>query len=448
MERAEASAAPGGIEAKPGGLGDAAGVLDEVFITPRVLDESAFNRFSERLALAVRQTAGAEQRLADAQARTADLVGDATDKGTKLRGTLESVAKVLPKLEERARTLEHAAAQAEAAAERALGDGGAASARIDAMIEGKLRELERRIDEKLAAGEARERDLHASIEKHEHKLDLLERKSTHAEGLVRELQPMATALLARLNETQLEAQAKASEIERTVTPLLERCAGVLGTGDASLEALVERGEGVRDRAEFAAQQLNAMRAIADELRLAIGTDIDAASHKIDDLEQRRARIEAPIGEALASAEAAAPGVIEAVRRAHDELNELRIEHERLVGQLGQTRSAMGQTSAGLQNTADQIKALTDAGLLRINDRVEQAGAWLGQLIKRAESAGGRMGDAGAVPASAQPQPAPAGEATGRPRIKPLATPIDAADFSGASTVIPSPTHGEDARRAG
>lgn len=134
----------------------------EVFVSPRVLDENAYKRFSSDLKGSLDRIADETNSLADATKQARAFIDDVNAKKDQRRGEIESVTKLLKAADDRAKrideTIRNAQAQLESMGnieERATRIAECKAKEIEARVETIIAGLESRLEERAANHEQR-----------------------------------------------------------------------------------------------------------------------------------------------------------------------------------------------------------------------------------------------------------------------------------------------------
>ena len=193
--------------------------MDDLFLSPRVLDERAFGAFADELRGLIREALDAERALRRASSGIGELRRMLKTGTDELREGADRARGALPALDQRL-------AQARGLLERVTGrlaQIGEAERRLDEMVEARVASAERRLADAAAAGEA--------------KLDALERAAE------RVAQTIGRALAARAAAIEGDLTRKLDELERRAgdlpvpaaevrVPIAEHRAGASGAPTA------------------------------------------------------------------------------------------------------------------------------------------------------------------------------------------------------------------------
>jgi|GEM_PF-6198226 len=235
--------------------GEAESVVREVFLTPRVIDEHAFGKYSAALSELIVEGRRVSEQLR-AQRERAELVFErgAGDTGTDSASEAR-IARLEATVAEMAGRLEQAEAKADEARREARAAGGASSrdrAHSDGDYEGNGNELPVELDEALARAKHAEARLGELVERAEHAGEELSEK---------------------VGDVIQKAASQGGELTAMVMMLAEQCEraealqGLEELSDESLKALVdviERARGAVSAADEHVERLQLTCAQADE----------------------------------------------------------------------------------------------------------------------------------------------------------------------------------------
>ncbi len=350
--------------------------VNEIFLSPRVVDKRAFAEFSEALRALIERAAETSEQLRVA-ADGAELLRD---------GAREATAATQLKLDLAARTLADIDERAEQT--RTMLDGAAAAA---GKLDSVRQQTDRLVDERVAKMQAR----------------------------MQELEQAAEARLARFDKAIAGALARADEridsltaaVNSSLTPAMEalghmcgRAEALLGTHDRgadpssgadSLAGLVGRAERAGEQAALAMGQLDAVRLRADEAMRILGESLGASAPLVDKAAAAQEDLKGALGQAQGLAGECRDGLARQVE-----------EHRRTIQQCaGELISAVG---AAQRDLGAAVRASNDArrAALQTTVTAENVAAHLGALLGQVEPWRGVMLSApdGAQGAEALPEP--------------------------------------------
>jgi chromosome segregation ATPase len=365
----------------------------EVFLTPRVVDETAFGRYSATLKELIREAGGRGEQLRGFQADATAMVTEADRVGSELKRKLEVGAKLLGTIDERAARAEKLLGEAEEAA-KAESKIGALVERALAQLEERARAIEARVKQaERTAGAAASNLSMVSTELEARLADIESRTAV----LVDKAETAGQTLTGALEGVLSNVQAEADQLEGLMAPLrtgVDRAFTLLGIDPsdpmkeaAGLAALIDRGEKLTERVETTAGQLASLRQAADEARGEFDRSILRAADQMDRIEARREAISGPLGRTAEELERRVGPLMDRLDRAAAQAREVERAWERHERTAAAAQDVAARTASELQNKADQLDALVNGATRKLTERVEEAGRWLGQLIKRAEEVG-------------------------------------------------------------
>lgn len=418
---------------------------DEMFLSPRVLDAGAFARYAEMLRSLIGDARQGARDLQDFAADADELTARCERSGDQLKARLEAGARIIKLVDERAdraeRLLETARsalpteealkAQIEPALKAALQSAEQRAAQVAAESEQRLRSAAADIERRLAAMTARAAEQTERLERAGETLDQrlgaietrltelganAERTAAEQESRVNRAVQSARAeldpVLQRAAETTVgvdntleaawkRADERATNIADRVAPLQAACDAVLerlGLSDADsdpsrsvlhrLESMVERSEKSMGGADRVLYQITELTKQAEGVKTRFGSWLLEAASQLDVLEARRDKLTGPLADAAEKIARVSPHLNDDLEAASLKLDQLQTEQAILREAIGASMTLAKQSGERLNNQAAQMRALIDGAMHGLTQRVEEAGMWLGQLITRAEAAGG------------------------------------------------------------
>lgn len=500
----------------PNQVSEAEQIISEVFLTPRVLDEGAFGVYAAQLKDLIRDSARQGKALERFVADASRLVQDSENSGETLKKKVEAGAKLLSLIDKRVDRVEQALRDAADHRKRAE----ELDQRLREITDVRLVELTERVEgifagfaetaealesrlrvaegAALRAAERTERaaaELTDGLEGLEDRARaIVDAASTRATQITDAIEPRlkeiegrggvlvdracsATADLAdHLAEVDQRLDAKLAEINAMADPVRDVCRRafeLLGMDHADpnaapdpergLPGVIARGEKLLAQTTAAGEHVRELAKHATAARQGFDDAIVAAAERMDELESRREALDGPVIKELERIRATTPDLIASIENAKRDMRGLLELRDALKGSLDESAALADQAHANIQNTANQLKALVDGANYSLSQRVEDAGAWLGGIITRAERSAEqiqrlleqqRQADPGVTiepkPADAtEPPPAapvaapeptapPADQhpATPEPVLRSLDRPLDQQDFGEPSHVVP------------
>ena len=444
------------------------GDTEEMFLTPRVLDASAFAKYAETLKGIIAQASAQGRTLEDFSSDAETMIRRCDETSESVNKRLQAGIRMLKMIDERAERTDRLLERVQ----QALPDAQAVSERIDRVIderlaasEARMSELIDRAEERVKAAERRAFEAIERTQEHAGELESLgqsiderldslrsaiERSEQTREDGVDSLKSQIEEARAQINASIAKAFEKAQEatdaiscrskeamgdietrIDRvgsTIEPLIEasnKAMRALGMDPenpvfedsplARIESLVDRGETQLASLDRVYRQLEDLQSQAESVRSAFGNWLLEAAAELDTLEERKGRIVGPMQEAARTILELGPDLEQKLELASTELRHLQIEQKTLRETIAASSKIAGEVTDRMSNHSGQLQALLDGSLHKLSTRVEQAGVWLGTLIQRAETLGASMPGAGSMQFEAtSPAPIPSAEETVEP----------------------------------
>jgi len=335
-------------------------LLDDAFITPRILDESAFNAWTESLRALIQ----------DADARSARLSSTATDTqklATTIRDAAAHLQTRITRSEKLAGTLEQQTTRAESVIERltgAIADDKDLESLARRIIEQRKTALQKLVAHNLDA-------LTAPIEQAESRAAEAEARADRAERKAEQAEARLAALESRLDELTKSADRAADtavreheRIEHATTTSISRvqsaAAVALDTAERDTEALHRRSSAAIEQCQTAADAAvsNALEAI-EQLRC-LAADLERTiAGKADDLRARAEPIEklAERADALLGDQQAASSLDARVTRAEHTADRLESALPGVEAQLSRIKTARETLASSIEQAAVSLRQL-------------------------------------------------------------------------------------------
>jgi ABC-type transporter Mla subunit MlaD len=450
---------------------------EEVFLSPRVLDAGAFTRFSEMLKSIITQASAQGRTLEDFSTDAEAMVKQCNHTSETLNKRMHAGVRMLKMIDERADRTDKLLDKIQST----LPDSQVLTSQIDEMIEQRLADSQKRIDEVILNAERR-------VQQAEQRAQLAEERSkeyaTHLQSISNQLDTQLGSLDAKIlesreessvslthirEETQIaedrlttsieQVQARAqecgahlaskideasrmtesriSDLGASVEPLLnasQQAMRTLGMDPdnpifedsplSRIEGLVERGEVQIASLDRVYRQIEDLQSQAEGVRSNFGIWLVDAATQLDTLEDRKESLVGPMSDAADKIAALSPDLETDLELASTKLTHLQIEQQTLRQTIRASSQVADEVTDRMTNQSGQLQALVDGSLHKLSTRVEQAGVWLGALIQRAESLGANLPGAGRMEfgnTSDQIQE----ESTSQPINAPISAPISA-----------------------
>lgn len=311
-----------------GGPDAAAALAEDVFLSPRVVDEAALREFGEALRSLLEEAARGRESLREAVERSEGVVGRLSETANEAAGRLRPATKLVGAIEQRVREAEEAlskagdasrvASQAAAEAERVAGEA-ARAATAESMQ--ALREARTSLEEAAARAGKIESRLGQAAERAEMAVEALERECrSRLEAAAGHAQDVLGTMVA-------EVDARAEEAIERLTALLEErrqaaeaaVGGAIEVDGPGQDSGNGGAEARTDRASEAAQE--ALRRAEEAERRAAEAEarLDAATERLEAIDRRGREIAEGASQALAMFDQELSGRMRAVREMMEQL---------------------------------------------------------------------------------------------------------------------------------
>lgn len=330
--------------------------MEDVFITPRVLDKSAFDQFASTLKSLIEQAQSNSETLRKATAAAEAVVKQFGQTGPVIESRLQSATQVLASMEARTGDLQ--------ALTKRLDDRAAAAqkleAQIDAIVSQRLADFEQRLSGRL-------QDATAKIDQARN--DLAVRASKLQESLQHTIAQAQERLggIASAAESEV-AQKRASidqhlaELETRLTRISEDMTKFAGPGLTALSSLCDRAErllggpsGGDDGDAGAPREGSAADTLAK---------LQASQR---DIQEHHERLRREIESLREQAQVASKSLAQAIEGSASKIDELSTRQERVAAALDRTHA----TAESLDRRRDHIKS-TMLEALSLAESVQQA----------------------------------------------------------------------------
>jgi chromosome segregation ATPase len=309
--------------------------IDDVFITPRVLDKSAFDQFTATLKSLIEQATSHAETLRKTSASADAVVKQFGQTGPALEQRLNSATQVLTgmearsshaqaittKLEERVASAQKLEAQLEALLaqrladfdqrlsarlqdatakiDQARNDLAARAARLQEGLQHTIAQAQERLGGIAAAAEGEIAEKRASIERH---LAELETRLTRiSDDMTRYAGPGLTALTTLCDRAE-RLLGTTPQPESGTTETAPRSTPREGSAADTLEKLRQAQQGLDQQHERISREISSLREQAQLASKSLADSIEKSGSTIDDLDKRHERIAAAIERSHGSAE--------------------------------------------------------------------------------------------------------------------------------------------------
>ncbi|KAA0212693.1 MAG: hypothetical protein DYG94_14005 [Leptolyngbya sp. PLA3] len=224
-------------ESKPKGAGGGAlgdvEAADEVFLTPRVLDQGAFREYSESLKSLIREANGKRTDLRTDSEDARQLCENLTTMAARLRERLETTAKLLPTLDDRVKRAERLL---EVAADKSR-----LPERVEEMLRAGVAEMHKRVEDVIAQAEARLKQVEARYQRVRAACEESGAALENVKGRLDEAASLATVRLDELERRLAGAEEQAARgIERLTETAEQTCRQVRHQAEVAMQGLEQR----------------------------------------------------------------------------------------------------------------------------------------------------------------------------------------------------------------
>lgn len=348
------------VEVKAGARDGVAGTLGAttrpetaaVFLSPRVVDQAAFEDYAQRLRSLMDETGSTADDVRASLDEIRALRTETTESLTRQRAVIDAGSKLVRAVEARTSALEKARANAEsiierldAAATRAEQAGADLDARIDTLIEQRLAKVEEQVDARVRALTADiERKLERRVAEMTTTLAQIDEKRAGLEELVRDATDNTLSALT-------DAHERAARLAGWDPEDIVDGAGVGQPARDSLADLMLRAEAMQRDAKGAIERLSSLRDESREL-------VEGASGALDTTREELLRLDTE-RESLEDRVARARDETARLASANQPLIEMQQRSEQTASQLAsllvQTRSLREEGSA----SEERLRAAVD-----------------------------------------------------------------------------------------
>lgn len=212
-------------------------VVDEVFLTPRVLDQGAFREYADSLKNLIREANGKRTDLRTDADDARQLCENLTTTAARLRERLETTAKLLPTLDDRVKRAERLL---EVAADKSK-----LPQKIEEILRAGVEAMEKRVDDVLSKAEERLAQIEA---RYERVREASEQSTGVLEGLQSRLDEASSLAAASLDhmettartieaQTNQHAEEAGARLHEHLTEMERQAAEACAAADAHVEAI-------------------------------------------------------------------------------------------------------------------------------------------------------------------------------------------------------------------
>jgi len=332
---------------EPRAAREASGANEELFLTPRVLDASAFARYAETLKGIIAQASSHGRTLEDFAADAETMIKRCNDTSDSVNKRLQAGIRILKMIDERSERIDMLLEKVS----QVQPDTQAMSDRIDNVITERVRASETRIDEMISQvverAELAERRAHAAIE----------RTQAHSS----ELEVLGKSIDQRLSSLRQAVEQSAGERESGV-------------------------EMLRTQVENAHKQINdTITRALDQVKIASGTIAESTNEGIREIETRAGQVY----EGIQSAKDSIAGQTEQQKRAFEsfavqEIQKFQKSSEVLSGKASETIIAIdSRIGLAFEKANEASEALTS----RSNEEMRSMESRVEVAIEKTKKAG-------------------------------------------------------------
>jgi len=387
---------------------------ERVFVSPRVVDEQAFNEFSMELRGLIDEVRAVQSELDSSRSAAAETAKELSGSQSKYRQHLELTTKLLKALTAKSAEVEQTLAKLEARSarveqieQRIAGSLDEKIAVFEASLDDRLKRAEESYGERLTALESRFEERRSGIEREmgemeeqfrarieeqrasleaavteqieQARVDLSERATETARATIDRLseeREAATGTIAELETARRElAAATGASLEHTLDQIREACgiaAKLVGWDPAdpesnpdqptegSLGELLRRSVKTKEDADWAVRRLGSLRDQAKAAAEELGESIEASITLLDQLHTQRRRVDGEVGEALQRTEAAGQAIQQRERQLTElvlPLNEAAERAEQVMRDLCGGMSGAAELLADCQTSRERLGEL-------------------------------------------------------------------------------------------
>ncbi len=413
---------------------------DEMFLSPRVLDAGAFGRYADMLKSIIAQASSESRTLEDYCSDAEQMIKRTTESEQVLSTRLQAGVRMLRMIDERADRTDQLLDKVR----QSLPDAQSLTAKIDAVINDRMKAAETKISAMLADAEQRANDaeqraeraasrtitesekLNQVVAEAESHLGSIEERIAQAvlqagksindidqhsavnkavleqtfEKSLARANAVGASLADRVEEASRLTDERIENLSQSIAPLTdaaEQAMRTLGIDPANpnfddsplarVESLVERAETQTAAIDRVFAQLDNLRGQAEFARTEFGKWLIDAADDLDTLEDRKDALVGPIQSAAERIADIGPDLEDKLELASTKLGHLQTEQSTLRETINASSAIAARATDRLENQTGQLQALLDGSLHKLTQRVEQAGVWLGSLITRAEQLG-------------------------------------------------------------
>jgi DNA repair exonuclease SbcCD ATPase subunit len=360
--------------------------IDQVFLTPRVLDARAFTEYAESLKSLIRDLDERSVRLSGASTDTDRLARVLREASGQLRQRAEAGTVLANRLD----TQLEAAKSAVATLQNAMPDEGTLQRLVDRIAEKRQAAFEQAIEARLASAQAR--------------FEAAEKRAADAESRAAAAEQRLATIAKTLAAVNTQAESAAKTARDAVADAEQAAERSAGDALEALEQLRVLADDIRDKAEADAasieQRLGPVRDLVARAGELVGTtdapgSLPRAIDTARSLADRLVGLTASSERTITNAARAHATIVDTVNAAAESLESLRVRRDSLaetieqdIESLAEEISPIERAAAALSRTLDDLASRTHA----LHEQIAGAGATL-QRAESGEHAPSSLGEA-------------------------------------------------------
>jgi|GEM_PF-4854607 len=370
---------------------DTVGTIDEVFLSPRILDRRAFDEYAHSLREIIKDASGEGQSLRNATTGVEQLRDGLRDATGELAKRLESAVKVLPTLEQHVKTAERL--RQEVINPSLIAD--ELRATIDKLLDEKSNEIQVRVnaivdqacgtlDEHAARARRQSEELHSrsadALLRAQALLDQCDRLAARADDATLNMMATETRVQHGLADAESKAHAAASNVEhqtrQAIAEIDSRTTNAISNIETRAAQTLADGHNRTDAAlQMISRRHDEAVGSINEASRAIGVQMQGLDRRAEDLANHTAMIAQQTHERLgATVNACEQTITPVVHRAQEAAKDL---HDRtqsvterletlLAGDLGRVEQLCSRAEALLRDPAGLQGIVVKADQLRVD----------------------------------------------------------------------------------
>ncbi len=325
-------------------------VVNEVFLSPRVVDRRAFAELAGELREVVERAAIERAAMIAALDQAGRSLQDLRSREQTQQVNLELALRALKTIDEKSQSAEALIARAGDTAKLIE----AIDARADGLVAAKVSAIEARLDTLTAAATAK------------------------AEALEERIRRAGRELEQRVEAIRRDAQQIAAPVQDGLLALCERAALLASAqpGHGGLGELIARGEQLRLDTDRTIRELDKVHDGSQSMRAEIDQWLAGASAHMDQLAQRRAAIDADAQAIMTNMERTLEVIRASVRGTQSDA----------ASRAQQAIDAAQQSIAELESRARELRLSASATLDELAPKAEQAALALRETVRQAHDA--------------------------------------------------------------